>query len=251
MGAGQSTTGATGAQGPIGLTGATGLTGPIGPTGLTGSTGLMGPQGAIGPSGGATGAAGAAGATGPAGPTGVTGPTGATGVAGPQGPPGVPGEQGAVGTFNAGGDVGLGRAATTNVIAAGNTPINTQGAWLQWNRDGHSGISYLVNQQGGGPGGISFGKSDTNNNYTQWGNFDSNGNFNANGFYPIVTITGNNGTVSCTKFCNGVWGQNALAGAYPQYKGAVSVQPISLSDKPTSNQNCDCQMSNSHAWGTL
>jgi hypothetical protein len=63
---------------------------------------------------------------------------------------------------------------------------------------------------------------------------------------PVVTVGGNNGTVSCTRFCNGTWGQSALASKYPQYKGAYSMQgtispdftcPCTLSNKVTWNQN--------------
>lgn len=55
--------------------------------------------------------------------------------------------------------------------------IEDQGAWVQWNRDNGSGRTYLINQQGGGSGGIEFGKSNTSNSFTKWAEFDSNGEF--------------------------------------------------------------------------
>ncbi len=180
MGAGQSgPIGPMGATGSMGATGPPGAAGSPGATGTTGVQGPMGPIGPVGPSGGPPG---------PVGPTGVPGATGPPGVAGIQGQTGAPGPigktgpVGPAGTFLANGDYVLGKIQSTTLhVNNSNVPINSQGAWLQWNRGGGDGRTYLVNQQGMGVGGISFGKSDLLNQYTELANLDSAGNLNVTG----------------------------------------------------------------------
>jgi hypothetical protein len=102
------------------------------------------------------------------------------------------------GSANIGGNLGVGGTATiggasyfnstANVtglvsgvqgfLAQGAGTVNTQGAWLMWNRTG-SGTTYLVNQKGLGAGGISLGHSDTSNNYTQDAFLSELGTFSA------------------------------------------------------------------------
>ncbi|MEB0135321.1 tail fiber domain-containing protein [Actimicrobium sp. CCC2.4] len=50
---------------------------------------------------------------------------------------------------------------------AGLSPINTQGAHLQWNKNCCEGKTYLINQRGFGFGGISFGESTLTDVYTE------------------------------------------------------------------------------------
>jgi hypothetical protein len=57
-----------------------------------------------------------------------------------------------------------------------NSSISEQGAYLQWNRSGGDGETYLINQQGGGPGSLRFGLSDTNNNVTEQMRISNTGN---------------------------------------------------------------------------
>ena len=45
--------------------------------------------------------------------------------------------------------------------------VDTQGLWLQWNRGGGDGISYLINQKGTGVGGFSFGEATLGDTYTE------------------------------------------------------------------------------------
>ena len=81
-----------------------------------------------------------------------------------------------------GGSVGIGTTATQaldvngGILARSSGAISNQGAYLQWNRSGGQGETWLLNQQGGGLGGIYFGKSDQSNNATEWARFDANGN---------------------------------------------------------------------------
>ena len=70
--------------------------------------------------------------------------------------------------------------------------ISQGGGWIQWNRGNGDGRTYLINHQGGGAGGISFGKIDINapndDSYVELMNLDSNGNLNIAG---NLTVNGN------------------------------------------------------------
>jgi len=89
-------------------------------------------------------------------------------------------------TLTQGGSLGIGASSPTQVLdvnggilARGNTAISNQGAYLQWNRTGGDGETWLLNQQGGGSGnaGIRFGGATTANAVTEWARFLNNGNF--------------------------------------------------------------------------
>lgn len=60
-------------------------------------------------------------------------------------------------------------------MASGIAPTHIQGAWLEWNKDTVSGMTYLLNQKGGGSGGIVFGEVDTSNNVTERMRVDGSG----------------------------------------------------------------------------
>lgn len=74
-------------------------------------------------------------------------------------------------------------ASVNDLVSVAYSSINTQGAWLQWNRDGGGGGTWLVNQRGGGGGGIKFGESDTANNFTLTMAIDYSGNVTATGSF--------------------------------------------------------------------
>jgi hypothetical protein len=81
------------------------------------------------------------------------------------------------------GNVGVGVGVPTQkldvdggILARSNSAISNQGAYLQWNRSGSEGETWLLNQQGGGGGGIRFGSATTANVATEWARFDGNGN---------------------------------------------------------------------------
>ncbi len=100
--------------------------------------------------------------------------------------------QGTIGTaggtsllrVRAGGNVGVGVLVPTQrldveggMLARGNGAISNQGAYLQWNRTGGTGESWLLNQRGGGTGGLRIGAATTANLVTEWARFDGSGNF--------------------------------------------------------------------------
>ncbi len=96
------------------------------------------------------------------------------------------------------GDVGVGGNLNANSLyARANTGISGQGAYLQWNRSGGDGETWLINQQGGGGGnaGIRFGRSDASNNLTEFARFSNNGNFSvASGNKGITLDPTSNGS---------------------------------------------------------
>jgi hypothetical protein len=56
----------------------------------------------------------------------------------------------------------------SDLWVGGSTPIAAfNGAYLQWNRNAGDGATWLINQKGGGGGGIIFGESDTSNVFTE------------------------------------------------------------------------------------
>lgn len=58
-----------------------------------------------------------------------------------------------------------------------NASISQQGIYLHWNRSGNLGEGWLINQRGGGTGGLCFASSELNNTVTEHARFDNNGNF--------------------------------------------------------------------------
>ncbi|QHJ07845.1 hypothetical protein [Hymenobacter busanensis] len=84
-----------------------------------------------------------------------------------------------------GGNVGVGVGSPTQrldvdggVLARAHAPVGNQGAYLQWNRTGGDGETWLLNQQGlgGANAGIRFGGATTGNAVTEWARFLNNGN---------------------------------------------------------------------------
>jgi DNA-binding beta-propeller fold protein YncE len=72
-----------------------------------------------------------------------------------------------------------GKLTAGSVAASSSSAISSQGAYLQWNRTGGDGETWLLNQLGGGGAnaGIRFGGATTSNGVTEWGRFLNNGNF--------------------------------------------------------------------------
>lgn len=78
--------------------------------------------------------------------------------------------------FFATNNITAGSILGTFLQAVGSTPIHSEGMYLEWNKNIGDGISYLLNQRGGGPGGIVFGEVSTANLITERMRIDNNGN---------------------------------------------------------------------------
>jgi hypothetical protein len=111
-----------------------------------------------------------------------------------------------------GGKVGIGTSSPQQaldvnggILARGNSLINTPGTYLQWNRSGNQGETWLLNQAGNGQGGIYFGQSDTgssgSNTVREWARFSSNGDLTLGGG---IGGSGYNFTVRGTTIMYGV-----------------------------------------------
>lgn len=59
----------------------------------------------------------------------------------------------------------------------GTNSVTSQGLHLQWNKVCCDGASYILNNKGGGSGGIRFGNVSNTDVLTEWGRFGSGGNF--------------------------------------------------------------------------
>lgn len=89
-------------------------------------------------------------------------------------------------TLDVNGHIMAGSLLTTS---ARNTHI--QGAYLEWNKDGSTGKTYLLNQKGLGFGGFVFGEVDNANNILERMKIDRNGALQINGAvsYSSNTVT--------------------------------------------------------------
>ena len=84
------------------------------------------------------------------------------------------------GQFTAGTATVGGLLTAATLTANTSSRISSQGAYLQWNRSGSNGETWLLNQKGGGPGGLRFGATDAvstgGNTITEWARFNESGN---------------------------------------------------------------------------
>ncbi|MBU2087481.1 MAG: tail fiber domain-containing protein [Gammaproteobacteria bacterium] len=111
-----------------------------------------------------------------------------------------------------------GNTTVDSLFVRGSQAIATQGSYLQWNRDGGSGRTFLVNQRGGGGGGISFGEVTTGNVYTENMTLSSTGNLVSAG-----SITANGGLSTTTGTFSGAVGVSGnLSGNTAGFGGAVT-----------------------------
>ncbi|MDP3189175.1 MAG: hypothetical protein Q8M61_11955, partial [Limnobacter sp.] len=98
--------------------------------------------------------------------------------------------------------------------------IASSGAHLQWNRDSAGGRTYLINQRGGGGGGISFGESTTGNVYTENMALSSTGNLTVVG--SVTASGGITGTTANFSGNTSVGGTLTVTGG-TTLNGAVAV----------------------------
>ena len=66
-----------------------------------------------------------------------------------------------------------------------------------------------------------------------------------------LRVIGNNGTVSCRRFCNGSWGKGQLASRFPGWAGADLAPGTSNSANAADGGSCLCVMSKYAPWETL
>lgn len=84
-----------------------------------------------------------------------------------------------------------GTGTASSLQANGTSAIGTQGAFLQWNRTGFEGETWLLNQFGGAaaqPHGIRFGESTTANVVTEFARFIGNGSFGLGTTAPTARL---------------------------------------------------------------
>lgn len=107
------------------------------------------------------------------------------------------------GNLSVGGDVNARLLSAHSGHLAAKNPLSTygQGLWLEWNRDGGSGVAYIMNQDANAPGGISFGDVSSagtfaegmkllNNNLTVTGNITTAGDSVATGSGSLHIVSG-------------------------------------------------------------
>ncbi len=90
-----------------------------------------------------------------------------------------------------------GGATAASVQATGNAAVGSQGAFLQWNRTGGEGETWLLNQKGlstNGNDGIRFGGVTTGNATTEWARFIGNGQLGIGTTAPSALLDVNGST---------------------------------------------------------
>ena len=74
-----------------------------------------------------------------------------------------------------------GGLSAATLTASGNRATHVQGGYIEWNKSAGGGETWLLNQKGGGSGGIFFGEVDTANVTTERMRIDSVGNVGIGG----------------------------------------------------------------------
>lgn len=130
----------------------------------------------------------------------------------------------------------------------GNVTNHSQGAYLEWNKDGGGGSTYLLNQKGLGGGGIVFGEVDSANVITERMRIDGSGNLTAKG----VTVDSLKITGTSTYLMTSL-SRASLLNAAPM-TGVTQTRPsdgVTNNGRQNANSNADWWKSTQTAWGTL
>ena len=102
--------------------------------------------------------------------------------------------------------------------------ITSQGAYLQWNRTGGNGETWLINQKGIGVGGMRFGSCDTSDTVTEWARFDQNGQLGIGTTSPY-SLLHVNGTITTSQIA-----QNQYFSSGWKYIGTGYGQVITMNN---------------------
>ncbi len=126
-----------------------------------------------------------------------------------------------------GGGFSMGNLAANTVLAYANVPTHSQGAYLEWNKNPGEGATYLLNQRGGGPGGIIFGEVTTANAITEGMRLTPSGNLGIGNQTPGLRLEVNGSAgisgANFLEFGRGVAGKEGAAGriGYGTYTGGA------------------------------
>ena len=121
------------------------------------------------------------------------------------------------------GNIGINRSSPASrlhigggLVIGGTDSITTEGGFIQWNRSGGDGETWLINQRGGGTSnaGFRFGSSDTSNNVTEWMRINNSGYLGIgtpDPRYPLHVGTEASNSGDVTSFSFYINGPNTVA----------------------------------------
>lgn len=114
------------------------------------------------------------------------------------------------------GGFSMGSLAANAVLAYANVSTHQQGAYLEWNKNPGEGAAYLLNQKGGGTGGIIFGEVSTANAITEGMRLTPSGNLGIGNQTPglRLEVNGSVGIAGANflEFGRGIAGKEGSAG---------------------------------------
>ena len=146
-------------------------------------------------------------------------------------------------TITTGNSTTIGYVRAPSMISTSSLSISEQGLHTQWNRTSGIGESWIINQKGGGLGGIRFGESTTGNSVTETIRIDPGGHLVLNGHYLVLGNSGdfNHGLVYKSEFdgprlfgnVGGALGTGGFSGSSTLLWNSTSVTVVSSSPSIT------------------